>query len=411
MSFRPNDLTKNEILETIRGIESILDVELAQYNDFSFLNGKSGISLFYAYWGMLLKDQKRLKKSCSIMMECLESVENKNYSGSFGNGVAGILFSYQLLMNEGILNGPKSFLRKFDKIMIDECIYLIENGNYDLFYGGLGIAAYLFERNEMTNQNKKIVWIYQALKKISIESEYGLGWLNYPSGFDKEVSSIDREYDLGFAHGMPSIISFFSVLIKNKIITSKVELTKSISFILNTLNRAANPTSFPYFINQDLISNRHDGVSRFAYCYGDLGVSYSLSQALKVVDDKKLVSDINLIISKLTKRSVNDSGANDAGFCHGLSGIYHVLSKISEMCMDTKIQDTLPIWLEELLSMKRGTSKLGRFEYNKYDAESKQYYFKREINILEGYSGIGLVLISSISNLSSNWDRALLLRY
>jgi len=402
-----NSQLYQQSIDIVKEIEFYLQYKISNEDDLSLLKGKSGISLFYGYLGKFLNDKSKLNYSKKLIFECLEGIDN-GYQPSLSPGISGILFSYQLLVNEGILKGPVQFFRRFDKILLESAEYFLKEGNYDLFHGGLGVAAYFFERDRYHVKSKEISLIFNWLMENSIATERGLGWIFSPGTFTGENHV--PVYNLGYVHGIPSILSFLTISSKKGIANSQYALDKTVRFLLSNRNLKGNISVFSDFIALDFTNDTPYTISRLAYCYGDLGVSHALQQASNFLTDQKIKRDIMRIIFNTTKRTKEDSGVRDACFCHGIGGLVHIFNSLYQLTNKGAFKNASIYWLDNLIKMKSNDG-LSAFDYANYDHVERKYYTEKSIGILEGYAGIGLSLISMISDEAFNWDGALLLKY
>ena len=95
-----SDHEKVLIFKIIDDIESWL---LSNYvekkiTDYSLLNGSTGISLFFAYLSQLKKDTKRLRFAEALIDKSFNELQSSTFM--YGNGLPGMLFCYQHLINE-----------------------------------------------------------------------------------------------------------------------------------------------------------------------------------------------------------------------------------------------------------------------------------------------------------------------
>src|SRR6185295_17286932 len=84
-------------------------------------------------------------------------------------------------------------------------------------------------------------------------------------------------------------------------------------------------------------------------------------------------------------RSFAEARVGDACVCHGAAGVAHVLDRIAQATEDVVAADAAASWLEHALVLPRG-----------------------DLSLLEGATGVGLVLQAAISDEQPAWDRMLL---
>src|SRR5699024_2146336 len=99
----------------------------------------------------------------------------------------------------------------------------------------------------------------------------------------------------------------------------------------------------------------------------------------------------------------------DACFCHGTSGISHLLNKIYESTLITDIGQSSIDWMNRSLKLydKSGVSGL---KFNDYDEKNDTFYKRMDFGILEGLAGIGLSTLNHIDRYKvKGWDEHLLI--
>ncbi|MFK8007579.1 MAG: lanthionine synthetase LanC family protein [Saprospiraceae bacterium] len=124
----------------------------------------------------------------------------------------------------------------------------------------------------------------QLLDKTAVRDEDGsLRWV-YTNALEKSSS-----FNLGMSHGLASTISILCKFAKNKRFApkSKELLLGAVRYILK--NKSENPDSYSCFPNSIALENNESTKlkgSRLAWCYGDLGIGYSLLEASDILNNK-----------------------------------------------------------------------------------------------------------------------------
>src|SRR5260221_5651932 len=66
--------------------------------------------------------------------------------------------------------------------------------------------------------------------------------------------------------------------------------------------------------------------SRLGWCYGDLGICCALWQSLPIINDSSLPEFISEVLRHAaTRREFDKTRILDDGFCHGSSGVAHIV--------------------------------------------------------------------------------------
>jgi hypothetical protein len=106
-----------------------------------------------------------------------------------------------------------------------------------------------------------------------------------------------------------------------------------------------------------------------------------------------------------TRRTGEESGVVDAGFCHGSAGIAHLYLKIYRLTQDQEMLKAGQYWLDYTINFERNNN--GIMGYAAWDNVNMKP--KKELGLLSGHAGIGLVYLSYLSSDNTIWDSSLLL--
>jgi lantibiotic modifying enzyme len=254
-----------------------------------------------------------------------------------------------------------------------------------------------------SNNKKNINDILNKLIKISVENNDDLYWIGYNFTDVKTMEPVNGNdfVNFGLAHGLPSLLVSISKVygLLNTDINIKDTVNKTLNYLLN--NKLQNTEDS--FFSQNSISN---SPSRLAWCYGDPGVA----SAIRVIGNQFNRNDWINFSKDVFKHSQmrldqTSTGVIDAGICHGTAGLALIFKR---QYLATGILDfdrTSKYWINEtLLHSKFSTGLAGYKAYNGPDDG-----WINDIGLLEGISGIGLVLLSSITDVSQDWDKCLLI--
>ena len=105
------------------------------------------------------------------------------------------------------------------------------------------------------------------------------------------------------------------------------------------------------------------------------------------------------------RRNTNRDIVQEAGICHGLLGIAHIYQRMYNYTKINEFYEIAQYWYEQTLSFIDQTG--GMEDYKTWDILSEQ--FVSNPTLIDGKAGIGLCLISSISEIEPKWDRFMLL--
>ena len=157
---------------------------------------------------------------------------------------------------------------------------------------------------------------------------------------------------------------------------------------------------------------------QMGWCYGDQSACIGVYNASRVVNSKfynKISQEIAIHCSKRdTIESSFLSDLTDACFCHGTSSAAYIFKKMYKI-YKTPIFFDLYIKFIGFTLERRRNFEISKSGYAKFSNSSQNYINAN--GLLDGISGVGLVLIDYLSYLSNdqylsteNWDSVFLLQ-
>lgn len=398
------DQLNSKLLE----IKKIINKEYNS-NNLGVLTGLSGIALFNFHFSRFANDEESSEIGVKIIRECFDRINNGYEFPTYCSGITGLGWTLEHLAeenfiefnNDELLSNLDSYL--FEKLAIDSSL-----GQFDFLHGSIGYGYYFLKRynNTLSNKLKKKYKFYllELINKIdlfAIEIDNQIKW---ESIIDLETKK--KGYNFSLSHGIPSIINFLSRLHSIDDFKLKLEplIKKSISYILHS--KSDDPDHYSLFPNiecEPYNKNRH---SRLAWCYGDLGVGITLFQASKILDDNNLNETAINILKHSSKRILAENTLiKDAGVCHGAFGIAKTFTRLFKETNDITFKEASYYWINE--GLKMGYHEDGYAGYKKW--VGGKGIWEKELSLLEGITGIGLVIIDYLNDNEGNWDECLML--
>jgi hypothetical protein len=371
----------------------LINYDLSQ-EKISLYNGKIGIILSLIYINSTFKknDTKKLKLLIDNMFN---NLDQNDLFQSLGTGWAGIGWFFNHVNQNNLLKiDSNTVINKLDLILINS-IDSYKN-NIDFIHGLAGLLWYFVDRKDPDKiyVDKILPLIFDKIEVI----DNGYKSINFYNPLTEEYG-----LNIGLSHGLASILVIFSRIyeLKLSIIDLKPLISNFINFILsneNTNNLLIS--SFPNNVGED---NKN---SRLAWCYGDLGICYSLYYSCKIIGNESGTKKVKELLSKTIKRvDVFTTGVQDGSFCHGSFGIAYMYFYMSKLTEDQQLYNSAIFWLEDGLSRMN-------FEqgYCGYMKKYKEIYIN-DAGIIEGLSGVLLVLqsFSNNNNKSNLWSKMFLL--
>lgn len=363
--------------------------------------GNSGIAIFLAYVNQLYNNPDLNSEMGCSLQKSIELLEVEGAIHTFSEGFAGVCWGMNHLVLQNKVDADvNSLFEEIEPYLVSTSENDLMCNFYDFMHGGLGAGIYFLDRlpNDMARNHitKTIHFLHQQASIMDSD----VMWASVSKGHE---GSEEAEYNLGLAHGIPSIIYFLSKCYQKKIEEEKCLLliTGAVQWVLKQKLPDSSLSQFPSAIYKSE-SNRH---SRLGWCYGDLGIASSIWQAGKSVQNAEWMKEsIEIMTHASRRKDLKENFMIDAGICHGTAGIAHIFNRFYFETKMPLFKETANYWIKETL--KIATHENGLAGYKSYYSEKG---WVNEYGLLTGIAGIGLVLLSHITEEEPMWDRCLLL--
>ncbi|MCD8411502.1 lanthionine synthetase LanC family protein [Tenacibaculum finnmarkense] len=363
-----------------------------------------GTILYFSNRYLYSKEIELKVKAEKLLDAFITKFGSYEYEKGILTGFEGVFWVIKQLERSKIISDSEGFLKDIELNLITSINSDILSGNFELFYGFIGKIQYFLTSKEKLQKVEKLVFeSIETLWNCKIEKNEQIYWASLEG---------DKFIDLGIAHGITGVLTYLTRLkelgFKNKRIDKLIEGV--LKTITNSENKINIDCSFPsvYSIDTEFKKNNFYA-SRLGFCKGDLPIAYALYY-YGVTDDnidviKKAESVIGLIVGRDISNSsllhLSEYDFFDIGFCHGISGILFMLSRINQWCKNDNLEKRILYWKRELIN---NTNKLIAIEktseiiyssrYNKFDR-----MFELDKNsFLNGICGAGLTLLAVENN-------------
>ena len=362
--------------------------------DLSLLSGELGALIFLKYYSIIY-DQvniiKTLEKRFDIYFDNLVS---HVLQISYCNGISGILYGLNLLDKSMSLNIDYNDVEKhYKKYLFRMMKWGFNNCNYDYFHGSLGIL--LGQMDDV----KFVKAAIRSLEQAAVIDGEKIKWYSFIDFKEK------RGINISLSHGMSSLVIILCRIYEKNIESKSVQtlITGAVNYILS--QRIDYNIYGCFFPIQSLESDTFLQKSRLAWCYGDLGIALALWEAGKVLQNSfwKSVS-LNIMLESCTRRSIDDTLIKDAGICHGSSGLAMIFYYMYNETRNFIFMETCNYWIS--VTLKMASFKDGLAGYKTWNGN-----YKNDCSLLTGISGIGLMLLTVVSNnpICFEWNHFFLL--
>lgn len=372
-------------------------------DNFSLLPGRAGCLLLQGIFLQLSGDtryREAMLKAEAFMMDKINTASR--LSSAFCDGLAGWGWLMIYLKEHGILNDfDDSLLEEVDEAVAGNLDAMLDNGNYDLFYGTLGMGLYFLKRKK----TRIVEQILHHLSENAVKDEDEMKWIQF-----RPVTSAQPRYDLGLPHGITGILHFINKCYRQDVLPALCEtlLKKGIAFFQNNIQDEEKAGAFfPYWIATAKYADRKNNLvrSRIAWCYGDLNILYTLLQVSRTVKDKALENTlIKMLLRTCERRAPTETDIEEAGFCHGASGVAYIFLKLFRQTGLPAFKETADYWYQQTCDLGIEQGPAG------YLFHSGQELGIPVSGILEGLGGVTLSFLAYLHpELGENWDECLFL--
>jgi lantibiotic modifying enzyme len=378
-------------------------------NEIGLLSSSSGISLFLFYSGKYFNNETYFNKGSAYLNAIFRSIPDQaSVHHTFCSGLSGFGWAFNHLTATEFIEGTEEQISEMDELVFDAALYDIDQLLYDYLHGAVGVGFYFVMKKSISEkQERYLQQLIDKLYEIRIEVDDGITWKDHFSLDEEEKTSGITRYNLGLAHGIPGIVIFLckcyergvQTALTKKMIEDALRFVKSNKFH----STAATESFYPHWIDTDKERSRN---SRLAWCYGDLGIASCFWQAGKSLNNEAWKTEsVEIMLHASKRRDLHKNGVLDAGICHGTAGIAHLFNRFY---FETKMQafkETADYWINETLKMAYHPD--GSAGYKSWHGKDQQWVDRH--SILDGVAGIGLVLLSHLSEEEPKWDNCLLL--
>ncbi len=231
--------------------------------------------------------------------------------------------------------------------------------HYDLVEGLVGLGVYALGRIDVGRGRDLLAAVVARLEEIAVDRDGGVAFV---------APSAPGEVDLGLAHGVPGVVALLAASAPHR---------PAVDALLEGCVR--------FLVRQS------PAPGRSAWCYGDPGVASALLLAARAHGDAAWEAHALALARRAAARPMADCGVEDAGLCHGATGLARIFGRIHRTTGDAGLADAARIWLARAL-----------------DCDVPRAH-ARAPGFLEGAAGAGLTFAAALSSLEPDWDRALLL--
>ncbi len=304
--------------------------------------------------------------------------------------------------NDFLETDVNEFIDKSEnKVLFEKVLDFLKNDNYDFLHAALGIIQYFWSKNDIESRFYVSEFVDEFAEKAERAKDNELKWLS-----TLDIRTKTKGYNISMSHGLASIIAMLSKIYKQGINQDKTKylLEGAVNYLLQ--QKLPDGKYISVFPNFGIESMKNLAPSRLAWCYGDLGISVAIWHASQALGRKDWEEEaIRILLHSARRRDLKENNVIDAGLCHGTAGIAHIFYRMYGYTGVEELKEASEYWFGQTLKMARFED--GLAGYKAWHGLDKGWI--NEPGLLEGIAGIGLAMISAVSDIEPAWDECLLL--
>lgn len=278
--------------------------------------------------------------------------------------------------------------------------------DYDLIGGLTGLGVYFLNRPVNTTRDRALA---QIVSHLRTQAEINAGKARWHTPVERlpmwQATICPSGYfNLGVAHGAPSILYFLGQLVSRGEGTSEIHslYESCLEWILSQEGPPDQPFRYPPWV----VPGVADRQSRLGWCYGDLGIAAVLHSTAVSLSDERLERRAISLLEHCLDAPPSTTGINDAGLCHGAFGVAHIYNRVYQSTGLEQFKVAAASWYRQGLAMEQPGRGVGGFPAYTPEKDDK---WDPDPSILAGSAGVALALCALASDIEPSWDRILLL--
>jgi lantibiotic modifying enzyme len=370
----------------------------ASHRDASLASGSAGLAVCSGQLARTRSDQQAVDTALTRLEEAVGMLATEPLTCSLYSGFTGIAWAVELVDR---LLGMEGDDRNGD---IDEVLTGLlkrypEHAPYDLINGLTGLGVYALARWPRPGAAPCVLGVVGQLARRARHDRYGVYWWTPP--MRRGGHQMPGGVDLGVAHGIAGVIAFLARVHRLGLARPAVRplLDGAVGWLLAHLADTASGPTVPYFVADGV----QPGPARSAWCYGDPGVAAALLLAARDVGEPRWAEAATGLALRAAARPPDQTGATDAGLCHGSAGLAHLFNRMYQLTGEPALGDAARFWVERTLDLCVTT----RPDQQAATADAMPPACNGP-GLLEGAAGVALAMEAASTSAEPLWDQMLL---
>lgn len=375
----------------------------------SLAGGAAGEALFHAYLALHTGDEQPAERAAERLDTAVEGVATIIMPPGLYSGFPGVAWVAEHLQTRLFEPDPESgdpYL-EIDEALLTFVGTLTTADEYDLIGGVTGLGVYARERLASPSGALLLERVVDHLATQAETGPDGTTWFTPPHRLPEWQREIHPQglYNLGVAHGIPAVLALLAIACRAGVAADRARplLDGAVRWLLARQLPAGTASCF----GTVAVAGGEPSPSRLAWCYGDPGIAATLLVAAQAAGEPAWEAKALEIARHAARRAPEQSFVRDAGICHGAAGLAHLFNRFWQASGEAVFRDAAVAWIERTLAFQVPGEGIAGF--SAWHAQSgQQGRWVAEPGLLEGATGVGLVLLAAVSAVEPEWDRILL---
>jgi lantibiotic modifying enzyme len=367
--------------------------KISQLPCLGLLDGKFGNLLFLYRYSAWSENRDFSDFTDRLAEELISSIQKR--VPTYCSGVAGIFYLFDYLQENGLVEINTEEIREsIDSFLLASMRQEMVKKHYDFLHGALGMGLYFMKRKQQSPVNELIEYLDRTAVH---EQDFTCKWESI-YGDSRAI----KKYNISLSHGISSIVLFLVHAIRSGYGNEKAFqlLEGAVNFLLSQeIDFQTYGSCFPSH-SKELIT-----MSRLGWCYGDLGIAYSIWQAGKVTGRKDWMErGLEVLRVSTTRHTFEETFVTDAGLCHGSSGIAMIYRRLYLQTGEGLFREATEFWIHRTLQFSGNKDGVAGFKNSE-----RADFWTANLSFISGVSGIGMLFLSLLENDAQEWDKLFLL--
>lgn len=361
------------------------------------MGGDAGAVLFLFHKARF-DDDEVLQEQAMMLLERLLEQAGEESGHSLFAGLPGMVWLLIYLQREGFIDEDESLISEtlLDHLC-EASLKMMRAAQYDYMHNGLSTAvAFLASPELVRRRTHYFEEVVAALDATAIQYRENAVYWEY-----LYTQTPGQGVSLGLCHGSPSVISFLGKLCQLGVAieASQALIRKAVRFMQLHCDAGRMDCNYPSLVHPGALPPYDP--TRLGWCYGDMGIAVSLIHAFNATGDKMYKQEVDRIISvMLQRKDVHRWMRDDAALCHGTWGIAHLFLRFCQYSQQQALKGQAGYWIRQSLQLTKESE-------NGVEISAKEYeevIWTSNVSVLNGISGVGLVILGMLADEKLSWD-------